>query len=86
MAAPFVVIMVLLCVSFVRDLHRDPQVLRDQKSAEIIGQAVGYGTTQYGDHFILRVQAFPGVGPRRRAGDDTTPPAGNGVGSDRTQR
>jgi choline-glycine betaine transporter len=84
-AAPFVVIMVLLCVSFVRALDRDPQVVRDQKGVEIIEQAVGYGTSRYGDHFALRVQAFPGARPRSRAVDrepTSAAPGGDGRAAD----
>ena len=71
-AAPFVVIMILLCVSFVRDLHRDPHIRRDALGAELVEQAVDPGTSRYGDHFVLRVQAVPGARrrPRERTGDD----------------
>jgi choline/carnitine/betaine transport len=58
-AAPFVVIMVLLCVAFVRDLNHDPIVLRDFKSAAVIEQAVDYGTDKHGEAFYLNVNAFP---------------------------
>ena len=77
-AAPFVVIMVLLCVAFARDLRNDPQVRLEDKSAEVVEQAVGYGTSHYGDHFTLRVLAFPGARPRRRADDPEAVTAGNG--------
>jgi len=58
-AAPFVVIMVMLCIAFMRDLNRDPIVLRETKSSEVIEQAVDYGTDRHGDDFYLRVQPFP---------------------------
>src|SRR3954451_5038049 len=64
-AAPFVVIMLLLCVAFARDLRRDPQVVLEEKSAEVVEQAVGFGPSHYGDHFTLRVLAFTGARPRR---------------------
>ena len=53
--------MVLLCVAFARDLRNDPQVRLEDKSAEVVEQAVDYGTSHYGDHFTLRVLAFPGL-------------------------
>jgi choline-glycine betaine transporter len=64
-AAPFVVIMVLLCVAFMRDLNHDPVVLRESKGLEVMEQAVDYGTDRHGDDFYLRVQAFPASSPRR---------------------
>ena len=77
-AAPFVVIMVLLCVAFARDLRNDPQVRLEDKSAEVVEQAVDYGTSHYGDHFTLRVLAFPGARPRRRADDPEAVTTGHG--------
>ncbi len=76
-AAPFVVIMVLLCVAFMRDLRRDPIVLRETKSSEIVEQAVDYGTDRHGDDFYLRVQPFP-ADTARRAEEAEGPP---GVGA-----
>ena len=58
-AAPFVVIMVMLCFALGRDLRRDPMILRDVKGAEIIEQAVDYATARHGTDFYLRVRAFP---------------------------
>ncbi|GAA4731111.1 BCCT family transporter [Actinomycetospora chibensis] len=77
-AAPFVVIMLLLCVAFARDLRNDPQVRLEDKSAEVVEQAVDYGTSHYGDHFTLRVLAFPGARPRRRADAPEAVTTGNG--------
>ena len=85
-AAPFTIIMILLCVSFVRDLRQDPQVRREQKGAEIIERAVGYGTSRYGDHFMLRVQAIPGARPRHRASDDPKPTSTDGSAGPETPR
>jgi choline/carnitine/betaine transport len=86
-AAPFVVIMVFLCVAFVRDLYRDPQVLRERKGAEVVEQTIEYGTRHYGDHFTLRVQAFPGARPRPRPADpDTAAVGANGDRRDPTRR
>ncbi|TCK21620.1 BCCT family transporter [Pseudonocardia endophytica] len=58
-AAPFVVIMILLCFALSKDLRRDPMILRDVKGAEIIEQAVDYATARHGTDFYLRVRAFP---------------------------
>ena len=56
MAAPFALIMVLLCVALTRDLRNDPLVHRDTRTAEAVQQAVVYGTQTYGDRFFLNVK------------------------------
>ena len=56
MAAPFALIMMLLCVALTRDLRNDPLVRRDTRTAEAIQQAVVYGTQTYGDRFFLNVK------------------------------
>ncbi|MEV1292551.1 BCCT family transporter [Pseudonocardia sp. NPDC049635] len=58
-AAPFVIIMVLLCLALFRDLRRDPVVLRELKGAEVIEQAVDWATDRHGDDFYVKVGAFP---------------------------
>ena len=73
-AAPFVVIMVLLCVALTRDLNHDPVILRETKGLQVMEQAVDYGTDNHGEDFYLRVQAFPATSARRDAdGDDGGP-------------
>ena len=56
MAAPFALIMMLLCVALTRDLRNDPLVRRDTRTTEAIQQAVVYGTQTYGDRFFLNVK------------------------------
>ena len=58
-AAPFVVIMVLLCFALFKDLRRDPVVLREKKGAEVIEQAVDWATNRHGDDFYVKVAPFP---------------------------
>jgi hypothetical protein len=60
-AAPFVVIMVFLCIAFMRDLNHDPVILRETKGLEVMEQAVDYGTDQHGENFVLRVGAYAGA-------------------------
>jgi choline-glycine betaine transporter len=80
-AAPFVVIMVFLCVALARDLRRDPQVTREDRGSRLVEEAVGTGTRRYGDYFTLRIAAVPGARPRHRDGDGVASPSGNGVGA-----
>ncbi|MBC3192949.1 BCCT family transporter [Pseudonocardia sp. C8] len=58
-AAPFVVIMVMLCMALYRDLRRDPLILREKKGAEVLEQAVDWATDRHGDDFYVKVGAFP---------------------------
>ncbi|ALE82319.1 BCCT family transporter [Pseudonocardia sp. HH130629-09] len=57
-AAPFVVIMVLLCVALHRDVRRDRVILRAVKSAEVMEQAVDWATDNHGDDFYVKVGSF----------------------------
>jgi choline-glycine betaine transporter len=58
-AVPFVVVMVGLCVSLVRDLSRDPLVVRRQYAREAVHEAVITGVTEHGDDFVLAVEKDP---------------------------
>ncbi|MBP2367104.1 choline/carnitine/betaine transport [Pseudonocardia parietis] len=58
-AAPFAVIMVMLCFALFKDLRRDPVILREQKGAEVIEQAVDWATDRHGDDFYVKVGALP---------------------------
>jgi choline/carnitine/betaine transport len=75
MAAPFALVMIVLCVALAKDLHQDPMMQRDRRSARAVEQAVEYGTTRYGDHFVVSIKRHPdGVttadaGPDRSAAD-----------------
>jgi choline-glycine betaine transporter len=56
MAAPFAIVMVLLCVALAKDLRSGPLVQRDNRSKEKVENAVTYGHRKYGDDFHLRVE------------------------------
>ena len=67
MAAPFAVVMVLLCVALARDLRSDPLVRRGLRSTAAIEQAVEFGQRTYGDAVLRARQAAPdhAAGERR---------------------
>ncbi|OLL83762.1 High-affinity choline uptake protein BetT [Pseudonocardia sp. Ae263_Ps1] len=74
-AAPFVVIMVLLCVALLRDVRRDRVVLRSIKSTEVIEQAVDWATDRHGDDFYVKVGAFTTEGSEdEEVGEDGADP------------
>ncbi|WP_030243534.1 MULTISPECIES: BCCT family transporter [unclassified Streptomyces] len=60
-AAPFVVVMTLMCVALMRDLRRDPVMVREQMGSEAVEQAVIAGHEKYDGDFEFRVG--PGRGP-----------------------
>jgi choline/carnitine/betaine transport len=63
MAAPFALVMVLLCVALTKDLRNDPLVRRDDRSVQAVEQAVTYGTENYGEKFFFTVKPHkPGDG------------------------
>ncbi|MCE0763684.1 BCCT family transporter [Pseudonocardia kujensis] len=56
MALPFVIVMVLLCVSLYKDLRHDPLIRKENKAAEAVEQAVDYGLKAHDGDFILNVK------------------------------
>ncbi|GAA5146650.1 BCCT family transporter [Pseudonocardia eucalypti] len=61
MAAPFALVMIVLCIALNKDLRHDPLVQRDNRSKEKVENAIVYGHTRYGDDFHLRVEPKPGA-------------------------
>ncbi|HEX2212241.1 MAG TPA: BCCT family transporter, partial [Mycobacterium sp.] len=58
-ALPFVVVMVGLAVALMRDLRRDPMVVRKQYAEQAVDTAVIQGVTEHGDDFIISVEKDP---------------------------
>ncbi|MGR7027431.1 BCCT family transporter [Geodermatophilus sp. URMC 62] len=58
-ALPFAVVMVGMAVALVKDLRRDPVVLRGAYASVAVERAVVHGITRHGDHFDLAVQPAP---------------------------
>jgi choline-glycine betaine transporter len=56
MAAPFVVVMAVMCVALTKDLRRDPLVRRGNRVVAAMEQAIDYGTEHYGDEFFVTVK------------------------------
>ncbi|GAA1524262.1 BCCT family transporter [Nocardioides humi] len=55
-ALPFVLIMVGLAASLVRELRNDPMVVRRRYGEEAVEQAVITGVTEHGDDFALAIE------------------------------
>lgn len=55
-ALPFVVVMIGLAVSLVKDLRQDPLIVRRQYAVDAVEQAVVAGVTEHGDDFALSVE------------------------------
>ncbi|MER7559314.1 BCCT family transporter [Nocardioides sp. NPDC126508] len=68
-AVPFVLVMVALCISLVKDLREDPLVVRAQYASKAVEQAVVYGVSEHGDDFVLRVSRDPDAPADESAGE-----------------
>ncbi len=58
-ATPFVLVMVGLAVSLVKDLGTDPMVVRRRYAQDAVDAAVVTGVTEHGDDFVLQVEKDP---------------------------
>ncbi|MEP9365057.1 BCCT family transporter [Nocardioides sp. CN2-186] len=58
-ALPFVVVMIGLAVSLVKDLRSDPMMVRKRYAAEAVEAAVVAGVTEHGDDFVISVEKDP---------------------------
>lgn len=58
-ALPFLLVMVGLAISLVKDLRHDPKIVRREYAAEAVNSAVISGVTQHGDDFIISVEKDP---------------------------
>ncbi|MDX2388656.1 MULTISPECIES: BCCT family transporter [unclassified Streptomyces] len=65
-AAPFTVVMIGMCVALLRDLRRDPLIVRGEMGEEAVAQAVVAGHEEYDGDFELRIG--PGTGPEPESG------------------
>ena len=80
-ALPFLVVMVGLAISLVKDLNADPLIVRRQIAVAAIDQAVVAGVTEHGDDFALVVEEAPAADATADgAGDDA--PSGGDADSD----
>jgi choline-glycine betaine transporter len=64
-ALPFVLVMVGLVVSLVKDLRQDPLMVRREYAADAIEQAVITGVTEHGDDFVISIEPDPGTNGSR---------------------
>ncbi len=65
-ALPFLIVMVGLAISLVKDLNADPLIVRRQIAVAAIDQAVVAGVTEHGDDFALVVEEAPGAEEARQ--------------------
>ncbi|GAA2284367.1 BCCT family transporter [Streptomyces ruber] len=60
-AAPFVLVMIGMCVALMRDLRRDPVVVREEMAGEAVELAVIEGHKRYDGDFEIRIGPGPGT-------------------------
>ena len=66
-ATPFVLVMIGLSVALVKDLRRDPLMVRQKYAADAVEAAVIAGVTEHGDDFVLSVDRHPAADDRAPA-------------------
>lgn len=71
-ALPFLLVMVAMAVALLKDLRRDPKILRREYAAEAVNSAVVAGVTQHGDDFIISVEKDPNCEERGGAQREET--------------
>ncbi|MFC4563847.1 BCCT family transporter [Nocardiopsis mangrovi] len=60
-AAPWTVVMLLLCVALIKDLRKDPLIVRGHKAQEVVTAAVVTGAQEYDGDFQLEISAVDEV-------------------------
>ncbi|MGC9376455.1 BCCT family transporter [Streptomyces sp. MH13] len=60
-AAPFVIVMIFMCVALMRDLRRDPLMVRGEMASEAVELAVIEGHKRYEGDFEIRIGPGPGT-------------------------
>ncbi|WP_189866209.1 BCCT family transporter [Streptomyces poonensis] len=60
-AAPFVLVMTGMCVALMRDLRKDPIIVREEMAGEAVEQAVIEGHKRYDGDFEIRIGPGPGT-------------------------
>jgi choline/carnitine/betaine transport len=60
-AAPFVIVMIFMCIALMRDLRRDPLIVRGEMASEAVEMAVVEGHKQYEGDFEIRIGPGPGT-------------------------
>ncbi|MFJ6523499.1 BCCT family transporter [Streptomyces filamentosus] len=80
-AAPFVLVMIGMCVALMRDLREDPLIVRGQVGEEVVGVAVIAGHERYDGDFELRIgPGTPGGDPDGAPGSTDGAPGGDADG------
>ncbi|MEJ1200031.1 MULTISPECIES: BCCT family transporter [unclassified Streptomyces] len=60
-AAPFVIVMIFMCIALMRDLRRDPLMVRGEMASEAVELAVIEGHKKYEGDFEIRIGPGPGT-------------------------
>ncbi|GHH50857.1 BCCT family transporter [Streptomyces candidus] len=78
-AAPFAVVMVGMCWALMRDLRRDPLIVRGEMGVEAVEAAVIEGHKKYEGDFEIRIGPGNGSADTDDTGAGTTPSRGGGT-------
>jgi choline-glycine betaine transporter len=67
-ALPFVLVMVGLAAALVKDLRKDPMMVRRRYASQAVEMAVITGVVEHGDDFVISVEEDPDVAAQDRTG------------------
>lgn len=72
-AAPFALVMIGMCVALMRDLRRDPLILREERGVEVVESAVIAGHEQYDGDFEIQIGPTPDDEPTGSTPEKSAP-------------
>lgn len=72
-AAPFALVMIGMCVALMRDLRRDPLILREERGVEVVESAVIAGHEQYDGDFEIQIGPTPDGEPTGSTPEKSAP-------------
>lgn len=72
-AAPFALVMIGMCVALMRDLRRDPLILREERGVEVVESAVIAGHEQYDGDFEIQIGPTPDDEPTGSSPEKSAP-------------
>ncbi|MGW2559268.1 BCCT family transporter [Streptomyces sp. NPDC001514] len=82
-AAPFMLVMVGMCLSLMRDLRQDPLIVRTELAEEAVEEAVIAGHEKYAGAFEIRIGPVPEAEKGTEAGPGTDTDQGDEPGTGR---
>ncbi|WP_374727609.1 BCCT family transporter [Haloactinomyces albus] len=74
-ASPFLIVVVMLCMSLLKDLRHDKAILREEKGTQVLEAAVIHGVEKHEGEFQLKISSTDSQDNANRSGSTTVQPA-----------